>query len=74
LLLLLLLYVFNGYIINTNNKDDNGDRVLRWGGVSSCPRVKFDFDYVHLSELIVEYCLEIETRGLFEWSKLMLFA
>jgi hypothetical protein len=67
-LLLVLLRVFNGYTIDTDNEDNDGDRVFGWGGVSSCPKVKFDFDHVHLSELVVD-----ETRGLFEWSKLMLF-
>ena len=73
-MLLLLLCVFDGYIINTNDKDDDGDRVFGWGGVSSYPKVKFNFNHVYLSELVVEYCLEIEIWGVFEWSKLMLFA
>ena len=42
-------------------------------GVGSCPKVRFDFDHVHLSEPIAEACSEVKTRRFFEWSKLIPF-
>ena len=42
-------------------------------GVGSCPKVRFNFGHVHLSELIAEACSEVKTRRFFEWSKLILF-
>jgi hypothetical protein len=53
-LLLILLRIFNRYIIDTNNKDNNSNRVFGWGGVSSYLKVKFDFNYVRLSKPIVK--------------------
>ena len=41
-------------------------------GVGSCLKVRLDFNYVHLSELIVEACLEVKICRFFKWSKLIL--
>ena len=42
-------------------------------GVGRCLKVRFNFNYVHLSELMVEARSEVKTPRFFKWSKLILF-
>ena len=48
-------------------------RMMESCGVGRCSKVRFDFDYVHLSELMAEACSEVKTPRFFEWSKLIPF-
>ena len=41
--------------------------------VGRCLKVRFNFNYVHLSELIVEARLGDKIPRFFKWSKLILF-
>ena len=42
-------------------------------GVGRCLKVRFNFNYVYLSKLIVEARLGVKTPRFFKWSKLILF-
>ena len=42
-------------------------------GVGRCSKVRFNFDHVHLSELMAEARSGVKTPRFFEWSKLILF-
>ena len=48
-------------------------RIMESYGVGRCSKVRFNFDYVHLSELIAEARSEVKTPRFFKWSKLIPF-